>query len=279
MRAYVWLGAPLLAVGLFVAAWPTPRAPLRTPPRVDGLWIWTRTDAALLATSREKQPRLAPGVLVASVSVRRGGALALRRGLSPVAAGRSVALVVRLEDSVHARIGAPHALARDLEPQLGEVMAEARATGARISEVQLDYDAPVRRLAEWAAVVRELRRGALSGVPVWVTSIPAHLAQRDYGDMFRGVADGHILQLFDTGLGCSPAQASRIEKELARAHMPYRLGFATYERMRGGRVTTQHACWRRGGAELERAPGFAGNWLFPAGRDTRAALADLEATQ
>lgn len=279
MRMRARLGLVLLGLGLCGAAWRTHRAPLHTPPRVDGLWIWTRADASLFAPSRVTQPGLVPGVLVASVSVGDGGKLVMRRGLSPVSAGHDAAMVVRLEDSLHARIAAPHALARDLEPKLRQVMAEAAATGAHVREVQLDYDAPVRRLGEWATVVRELRRGALHGRAVWVTSIPAHLARPAYGDLFRGVADGHVLQLFDTGLACSPAQASRLEQELARTRMPFRLGVATYERMRAGHVTTAHACWRRGAAELARAPGFAGTWLFPAGRDTTAALADLEATR
>ena len=279
MRVWLWLGALSVALGLFVAARPSNGPPLRAPARIDGLWVWTRADAALLAQSHVMRPGLVPGVLVASVVARPDGTLALRRGLSPAAVTGELALVVRLEDSLHARMGAPDAVARDLEPRLGELMAEVRATGARVQEVQLDYDAPVRRLGEWAAVVRKLRRGVLSGVPLWVTSIPAHVADREYGNLFRGLVDGHILQLFDTGLLCSPAQASRIESELERARMPFRLGVATYERMRRGRVTTAHACWRRATAELARTPGFAGTWLFPAGRDPRAALADLEVTR
>ncbi len=293
MRTRVWLGLLAALSGVFVAARTTGGAALHAPARTttdtaphasaptDGQWIWTRADAALFPRSQAARPGLVPGVLVASVQARPDGTLELRRGLSPIAAGEAadVALVVRLEDSVHARIAAPDALAHALDPHLASLLAEAAQTGAHVREVQLDYDAPVRRLDEWAKVVGALRRGALRDVPVWVTSIPAHLADPAYGRRFSGVVAGHILQLFDTGLTCSEDQAARIRAGLTRAKLPFRLGVATYERAREGRVTTSHACWRRATQALALAPGFSGVWVFPAGRDTRTALADLEATR
>jgi hypothetical protein len=183
---------------------------------------------------------------------------------------------VRLEDGVHAlwALRGEEALGRDLARELEAWRAEIEATGADVHEVQLDYDAPVARLGAWARVVDRLAHGPLSGIDVWVTSLPAHVASPDYGDRFRGAAVGHVLQLFDTGLPCTDANVDRMAVALSHQRMRYRVGLGAFEREKNGRRTTDHACFRRALARL-KVRGYAGAWLFAAGRDPAPALSEI----
>jgi hypothetical protein len=136
----------------------------------------------------------------------------------------------------------------------------------RLTEVQLDYDCPTRRLERWAGVVRRLSGGALAGRTVWVTSIPAHVAVQGYGRHFQGAAAGHILQVFDTGDPYSPEAASRLDRQLARHELPFRLGVGAFERELAPGRLTDHRRWFEAVPRLARNPWFRGVWVFPAGR-------------
>lgn len=277
-RALLLLAAGALGSGATIAAGgvtrraPAPTAPgIFAPARIDGVWIWTRADVERLAEARAARPQLLPGVLVGSVT-RVGEGLGVRRGLSPAASGGAVAAVVRIEDDVIPGLASPRQLAAALDDDLGQLLAEAEETGSTLHEVQLDFDVPVARLEAWSNVLGALRAGSLRGRSVWVTSLPAHLEEAGYGELLGGVVDGHILQVFDTGLRCTPARVARVTATLERASMPYRVGLGAFERAKGGRRTTDHACWSRAIAALDEAPGFAGAWVFPAGRDVEPTM-------
>lgn len=242
-----------------------PTAAASTTEVITGQWIWTATDGERFSRADERARGLVPGILVGTVFPAADGALLLRRGLSPAGtAGPSVALVVRVDDGVR-RVGAT-----ELLPLVRSVLDDARRTGVSVRELQLDYDCPERRLEEWARAAGEV--AASVDVPVWVTSIPSHLEQRRYGELFRGRVAGHVLQLFDTGLRCSQGNARHVAERVAAAGMPFRVGVAAFERV--GRAS-EHACWRRAGRELRDVAGHSGQWVFPGGEDVRVALAEL----
>jgi hypothetical protein len=253
---------------------PPTRAEL--PPAVapsTGAWIWTRADAEQLDRARVVDPALRAAVHVATIERHPDGNLAWRRALSPdvrAAAGGGVAAVVRFDDSLHAAWGdSERELEGRLAPILGRILEEGDATGARIDEVQLDYDAPVRDLASWARVVDALGRGVLSGREVWVTSIPAQLEADSYGALFAHSGVGHILQVFDTGIACTPENAAHVAKRLLATGLRFRVGVAAFERTsRPG----AHACWRAEASRWRLTPGYAGLWVFPAGHDIRPLL-------
>jgi hypothetical protein len=162
---------------------------------------------------------------------------------------------------------------RDIEgrlaPILARILQECDATGTRIDEVQLDYDAPVRDLPSWARVVVALEGGVLSGRDVWVTSIPAQVEADSYGALFAGSGVGHILQVFDTGLACTPENAAHLAERLASAGLRFRVGVAAFERTaRPG----AHECWRAAASRWKSIPGYSGLWVFPAGHDIRLSL-------
>jgi hypothetical protein len=261
---------PLVAL-LALSGEPPRRAEIPPGPRADGEWIWTRTDAAGFSTLSRQSPKLVPAVHVATVE----GDARFRRALSPAVVGqRPVALVVRFEDSFHQvwqrRDGAE--LSEQLAGELARVIAETRATGVTPTELQLDYDAPVRRLPEWSAVVR--RVAPRLGLPVWVTSIPAHLADPEYGARLRGAVAGHVIQLFDTGWPCTRANATKLSRRLREQGLPFRVGIGAFERRRAGRIATDHGCWARAARTLDEQPGMRGRWVFPASAPA-AAIAPL----
>lgn len=243
----------------------------------DGVWIWTRADADVFTKRGSLAERAIPGVLVLSIDEDPRGTLVGRRGLSPATAGSGeLAAVVRIEDAVAPRLDDPTALQAELDARLGALRQELEGANTTVTEVQLDFDAPVRRLDAWAAVAGGVARSSLAGVPVWVTSIPSHLDDPRYGDLFRGAVTGHVYQVFDTGLGCSPKTIATARDHLERAAMPFRVGVATFERENDGRRTTEHGCWARATRELRRAPTYAGAWVFPAGRPVDDAFSLLQ---
>lgn len=243
-----------------------------------GAWIWTRADARLLATARASDPALRAAIHVATIERRPDGRYANRLALAPDAAGtdRDVAVVVRFDDSLNAAwdAEAEEGVASAVAPLLARVLALVDATGVRASEVQLDYDAPVRALDAWARVVGRLAAGPLQGRDTWVTSVPAHLEAAAYGPMFASAGVGHILQVFDTGLACTPEHASRLASRLTSAGLRFRVGVGGFERpARPG----DHACWAAEAARWRKLPEYAGAWVFPAERDIRRTLAPFEA--
>lgn len=221
------------------------------PPPALGQWVWTRSDLALLPEAAT------PGIFVGTVEVTTG-TLGWTRALSPTLAGDGPrAAVLRFDDSLHSHWDDPgfgDALSRQLQAIVDEV---------DVDEIQLDYDAPTRRLQRWGALVRKWGRGPLLGRRVWVTSIPTHLADpQAYRRAFAGAVDGHILQVFDTELACTPEAVSALSTRIARAELPYRIGVGAFER--GNR--TDHGCWLRHWRHLGHAAGFDGLWVFPAGQ-------------
>lgn len=252
-------------------------SPSAPPSSHEGIWIWARTDAEVYAARGPLAARAIPGVLVLSLELDASGELRGRRGLSPAIRGaKQVAAVIRIEDSVAPRLEDPAALAAEIDARLGSMLAEIDTSGVALAEVQLDFDVPVRRLGAWAEVAGALARGSLARTPLWVTSIPAHLADDRYGALFSGQVAGHLYQTFDTGLACNPREIAKARAQLVRAGLPYRVGVATYERARDGKRTTGHRCWAQASPQLRHAGLHAGSWVFPAGRPVDDAFALFE---
>lgn len=248
------------------------RAPVVAAPRVEGQWIWSERDRQLWASVRATRPGFEAAVFTGTIGCF-GRELSTMRAHSPkIEGGDPLALVVRLEDSVHGcfdRLDTGE-LARALDAELSWLLRDARATGARFREIQLDYDAPVAKLARWAEVLRYVRVHSLCDTEVWITSLPVHVATPEYGELFRDAVSGHVLQLFDTGLRCDSERAAKLRAALAARRMPFRLGFGSFERK-----GASHVCWIGFGRGWQSDPGASGFWIFPAGIDYQKQLALL----
>ncbi len=157
-------------------------------------------------------------------------------------------------------------VAASIDARLRKLMDPVLRTGVDVTEVQLDYDCPVRLLRRWASVVGILSGGALAGRTLWITSLVDHVRQPDYGDLFRGRVAGHILQVFDTGdqvLSDSPARVGLLADQ---QRMPFRLGLGAFERRLPGGRRTDHRAWFDAVRPMARSPWFRGVWVFPAGQ-------------
>lgn len=245
---------------LLFALWLACAAP---PPPAYGQWIWTDADARVFEASKASIPGLVPGVLVAEILVVDGAPkLTLRQRPSIVDGPRAV--VVRIDDGVHALWDRDDddALAAALDGELARLMALLRDTGVAPTEVQVDYDVPVRLLKRWSGVLAHLP--ALRDQPLWVTSLVAHLRDPRYGPLLRGRVRGHILQVFDTGE--TPTDADEVARLATQADLPWRLGIGAFERGHDGDATTSHRGWFAQIGAACRPAGCEGVWVFPAGR-------------
>ena len=233
-----------------------------------GQWIWTRADAARYQESAGAVPALEAGVFIGSVRCDTAAhRLIAQAGLPPtvVPAARPVA-VIRLEDGLYGcrTVSDPPAV---FERQLDSAVRVLRRRGGDVpyAAVQLDHDAPQRRLAAWAGSVRYLRSHALVGDSVWVTSIIAHLREESYRSLFRDVVSGHVLQVFDTGEQATPAGVAEAVRLVRRADLPFRIGLGAFERDTP-RGPTYHRAWFATVPRFAAVPGYAGVWIFPAGQ-------------
>jgi len=297
MRAFVWLGVLLCGLGVAAVALraragvrarnaalarAAGRAPLpemaANRERALGQWLWTARDREIFERARKGHPELAAAVFIGTIECERG-VLRTKRGLSPLSAGNAPrALVVRLSDSVHACVDSQSEgeLARGLDERLAALLDDVRASGARFTELQLDYDAPVSKLARWANALTYLNAHSLHGLELWITSLPVHVEQPNYGSLMRGVVAGHIIQLFDTGLRCDAESAQQLRAALQAQGMSYRVGYGTFER-KGVSARYSHLCWLGLTHSWRTDPGASGWWLFPAGIPYGESLMQLTA--
>lgn len=249
------LGIVLAFAAALVAAGPPDAAPPvpehEGPPPTVGQWVWTRADTELLTEGTTA------GVFVGTIEA--SDRLRWRRALSPTVPlpASDRAAVIRFDDSLHQHWDDP-----GFEDQLTHQLELIVGQLDQVTEIQLDYDAPSRRVARWGALVGRWSEGPLARHAVWVTSIPAHLTDPvAYRSAFSGAVDGHILQVFDTGLPCTPKHVDRLAWQAAAAAIPYRVGVGAFER--GDH--TDHGCWFRQWRRLGHGGGFEGLWVFPAG--------------
>ncbi|MEP7382973.1 MAG: hypothetical protein ABI910_14885 [Gemmatimonadota bacterium] len=237
-----------------------------------GQWIWTSRDSALLQASRRTRPDIRAGVWVATLS-RRGDSLVTALGRPIDAdAGPDAEAVIRIDDSFSAWWGTvpSDTLAEWVARRIATLLPlidRPSAVGAPARAIQLDYDAPVFRLADYARLVAHLRAsrdGVLRQRPFWVTSLVAHLSDPGYGARFRPWVDGHIVQLFETGERHDARAERQLLERLERAGLPFRLGLASFERRLATGPTT-HRAWFDVIPTASRSTWYRGLWIFPAG--------------
>jgi len=195
---------------------------------------------------------------VAIAELEWNGEVRVRLRLSPHAVPSPDQLVVRLDDSFHR---APADVAAGLDQALARLLSMA---GPKLmhTPIEIDYDAPVSRLALYADWLRRLRAGSLRGRKLWITTLIVHLKDPDFGIRFPEVIDGHVVQLFDTGEPWTLERGKALVGRLADIPIPFALGLGAFDRK-----GTDHAAWLRVLPELRTLPTYRGVWVFPAGFD------------
>lgn len=241
-------------------------APVHAAPRV-GQWIWTRADLAPFDEGVRARADMEAGVYIGAVRCDvRTHRLVPQAGLPASAAGgRAATVVIRLEDGLD-QCRTPVDTTQRFDAALDSAVRvlRTRVGATPVAAVQLDHDVPQRALAAWARSVRHLRAHALAGDEVWVTSLVSHLREPGYGELFRDVVAGHVLQVFDTGEPATPARVQEALRLARRARMPFRLGLGAFERRtRAG--PTEHRAWFATVRQFAAIDGYRGVWVFPAG--------------
>lgn len=118
----------------------------------------------------------------------------------------------------------------------GDLAREARSHGLDLGEIQLDYDCPESKLADYPVLVRAVDR-AVEPVPVTLTALPSWLRhERAFRDLARS-ADGFVLQVHflrtparpdETVELVDPQEAVRAVEQAAKAGQPFRVALPTY---------------------------------------------------
>lgn len=188
----------------------------------------------------------------------------MQLGQTPKAVESAVWLV-RFDDDLQPWWGKTDAeFAAALDAPLQRLITQAEGFGLTSPEIQLDFDVPVSKLQRWAAILAILQQSSLSGHSLWITSLPSHLRESTYGDLFRGVVAGHMIQVFDTGQ--TPEAVATVLADVEAAHMPFRLGLGAFERAHDGAPVTDHRAWFKLAPQFVRSKDYRGTWVFPAGR-------------
>lgn len=242
---------------------------------VVGQWIWCQRDKMLYQESITRLPALLPGIWVSTIGFSKGQ-VTQQVALPPnyVEKVKRVALVVRFDDQFSGiwQVSDLNIATKQLNEKLGWLIFETKQMGIEIAEIQLDYDCPVRKLELWSKIVSQLTiTGALQNQDVWLTSLPAHVQEKYYGDWFRNIVRGHILQVFDTGF---PITKAPILAEYAKKQrMNFRLGIGAFERKlrarKGSNQQTEHRAWFNRIELFSADPHFKGIWIFPGGMTYR----------
>jgi len=117
-----------------------------------------------------------------------------------------------------------------------EMAAQADSQGIDLREIQLDYDCPESKLADYPVLIEEVRR-SVAPTPVTITALPSWLRhQRAFRNLSRK-ADGVVLQVHSLRAPSKPGEriplvdpedAVRAVEKAARAGRPFRVALPTY---------------------------------------------------
>jgi hypothetical protein len=123
-----------------------------------------------------------------------------------------------------------------LQNLVRDIVAEARAKGLALAEIQMDYDCPEWKLEDYRGLLLSLRRSA-APVPVRFTALPVWLYQVRAFRKLLEVVDGYVLQVHSLepphGPGgpialTEPKSARAWVEKAARFGKPFRVALPTY---------------------------------------------------
>lgn len=151
------------------------------------------------------------------------------------ASGRPVGVAIRVL-SFPGRFGDDPRLGAFLARLARSLVAEARARGIPLSEIQIDYDCPESKLDDYRGLLPGLRE-AVAPVPVVITALPAWLRQKAAFGALIEAADGYVLQVHSLSpprspeeriVLCDPEAAREWVEAAARFGKPFRVALPTY---------------------------------------------------
>ncbi len=248
-RRVLWI--LIIVAGALAFAWPGPGWELpdlgalfraltgrQSGPMVQEAYLWQRTHTSAVSEAvAERGPEFSRLVVLAAELSWREGRPVVERVSPDYAALAEAKVPIGLAVRVGAYRGSfsadGEAAGRLVEIAAAGV-AEARAAGLKVRELQIDFDCPTSKLGGYVVWVRALRRRV--DVPVIVTALPSWLGA-DAFEALADEADGFVLQVHSLerpdGPGealtlCDPAAAKRAVERAGRIGRPFRVALPTY---------------------------------------------------
>ncbi len=201
----------------------------------DAFWLWAgvRPQPVLGGAARIY---LLQGEVEDGAPVR----LVSRRPAMPHVRGPEVWVVVRTTTL---------AWSPEIYAQVNRTVASWRKAGNQVAGVQIDFDAPTRRLEAYAAFLKDLRLHLPADCKLGVTGLLDWSANGDPAalDALAGTVDEAVLQIYQ-GRHVIPGYATYLQK-LGRIKIPFRIGL-----LQGGEWLAP--------AALPRNPLFRGYVVF-----------------
>ena len=151
--------------------------------------------------------------------------------------GRPAGAAVRVERPVPA--GAVPGLAALVIAEARRLMDSAKAAGVKLAEVQVDYDSPQKKLADYTLWLGAVERG-LEPMPVRITTLASWLTEGEFLTLIAA-ADGYILQVhsFDPpapgqrAVVCDVAKTRAWVRYAAALGRPFAVALPTYRTTAG----------------------------------------------
>lgn len=229
--------AALLVLGLF--AFTACRPPESSAPLTREAYVWQRAHTAAVTDAvRTHAPEFNNlVVLAAEVSWPQDRAHIVRVPLAPpsLKTAASVGLAIRV-NAYSGSFAADAPATRAVVDLATALLAEASAAGLRITEFQIDFDAPESRLADYRLWLDALRP-AVSPARLTFTALPSWLKNRADFTALTVAANDYVLQVHsltrpaspdDPVSLCDPDAAREAVTAAARFNRPFRVALPTY---------------------------------------------------
>ena len=205
-------------------------------------YVWQRdwNEAVRAAVMEHSRDFAGVGVLGAQLSWESGSVKFVRPPVDWTVlarTGRPVGAVVRVERPVPAE--AVPELAALVIAEGKRLEDSAKAAGLTLVEVQVDYDAPQRKLADYTPWLHTVERG-LEPLPVRITTLASWLAEPEFRTLIAA-ADGYILQVhsFDPpapgqrAAVCDAGKTRAWVRQAAALGKPFHVALPTYRTTAG----------------------------------------------
>jgi hypothetical protein len=214
------------------------RHPHASGPLRQEAYVWQRSwSPAVREAVRQASGFSGLIVLAAEADLRRGAPRVTRVPLDETLKnwGKPVGAALRVT-TFPSRFADEPGIVRILQELVRDVVAEARAKGIALSEIQIDYDCPESKLDDYRGLLPVLRKAA-APVSVTLTALPSWMRQRRAFARLIAAADGYALQVHSLAPPASPngeipllkpEEARSWVAEAARFGRPFRVALPTY---------------------------------------------------
>lgn len=218
------------------------------PPRASGplehrVYVWQRDWSPAVKTAVTEHAGEFAGVAVLGAQLSWKDGREEMEGVRPRidwavtgAASRMVTAVIRLENPVPADAAR---LKQSVVDEARRLIAAARDAGASLAAVQIDFDSPQRRLADYTAWLHLVER-ELEPLPVQITTLASWLDAPAFAGLIAA-CDGYVLQVhsFDPpapgmrAVVCDPVRARSWVERAAVLGRPFTVALPTYRTTAG----------------------------------------------